>query len=196
MHLKKQLLFKYVPLSSLVLYKDIPRNILSVIEAVTNKLSSENGLTIDGVELFLQTHPIHVIKKASRYECIAGLRAYQLAKNCLDEKCLIPILIHKQTENEDIESLAITDALLSSLVFGLDQSAWSKDIVNLYDAVDIKIHKEILLTLGNKNKLATLIERSRQSIYTKELPPKSSLKRKQSGKTQANLKKQINKKSA
>jgi hypothetical protein len=195
MHLKKQLLFKYVPLSSLVLYKDIPRNILSVIEAVTNKLSSENGLTIDGVELFLQTHPIHVIKKASRYECIAGLRAYQLAKNCLDEKCLIPILIHKQTENEDIESLAITDALLSSLVFGLDHSAWSKDIVNLYDAVDIKIHKEILLTLGNKNKLATLIERSRQSIYTKELQPKSSLKRKQSGKTQINLKKKINKKS-
>ncbi len=162
------------------LAEHISKNTLKVASSINYKVSKTNGISTKGIKLLLNLHPIHVIKhqKKDKYSCIASLRNFQLAKSILSTDDLIPVLIHENTDESEIKNLASIELFLTSIVYGLDESAWADDLMKLLNLTDKKNLKMYVEETSNKSKFTKFLGLSRQSLYINKTRPLSILKEK------------------
>lgn len=88
-----------------------------------------------GIRFFIGRHPIPVIEAAERFRPIGGFRAVALARR-LDQKSRIVVQVWPPEILALHPKIAVQDALLSSLILGLDTTSASSQLKRWHQMLD------------------------------------------------------------
>ena len=170
--------YEYTPLGQIECHPDIPQKLIQTIASLAHEINGANLFTKEGINFFLELHPIHVITKRKKHLCIAGIRSYQLAHIHLELECSVPIIVHAGINNTNIVELSITDSFLTYFAFSLDKKVWDLDMMNIWSLAKEYCPELLSAELKSKVKLGKTLSVDRKRFSTKFLHPESLLQKK------------------
>ncbi len=162
---KKRITQILAPIGQVELHASVPDELRQTYMALNPMAEpASHWFSVEAVEMLLQIHPIHVIQTKKAYQCVAGLRSWQLAKQILAPEHEVPLILRPSPRQDGISRLAWADVYLGFLAFNLPDRLCQSGLAAFWNRVPKALLKQLTPGLKHASQFVRVFPGDRRKL--------------------------------
>lgn len=163
--------------SQLIISSQISSQVKRTIAGTIQALKLPKILTVETVAACLTAHPPVVYQAGDYFAAYQNLRSVELARLLPADSCVTVIVDNLYVPSPTIDTEAVTDALRTAVIFGLDLHACPGDLLSLWECLDKDSRRAVSPNFVTKSGLAAALNINRRELSTQRVEVASNYKR-------------------